>query len=97
MASQSPASAAAASIAPGAAAPFSIRLENPPLNAVDLEASFAAPGEAMAAPAPISAPQAEPPMTLSPEDAIADEGEPHALLGDFGDSLMRVTEHPIVG
>jgi predicted Zn finger-like uncharacterized protein len=85
----------AGDIAPGAATPFSIRIENPPLNAVDLEASFAAPGEAVSAPASMSPAPAAPapsssdaPLSLSPGDEIMEEEEPHALLGDFGASLM---------
>lgn len=82
------------SIPAGGAVPFSIRLENPPLNAVDLEASFAAPGEAVlpASALPEAAPAHpagdEAPMELGPEHQISEEGEPHALLGDFGASLM---------
>jgi len=75
-------------IAPGGATPFSVRLENPPLNAVDLEASFAAPGEAVA-PAPLAPPADESPMDLSPENQVLSEEEPpRALLGGFGDQLM---------
>lgn len=79
----------AGAIAPGAAIPFSVRLENPPLNAVDLEASFAAPGEAVT-PAPMAPPVAdEPTLELSPEDQVlSEEEEPHALLRSFGDQLM---------
>jgi predicted Zn finger-like uncharacterized protein len=81
-------------IAPGAAMPFSIRIENPPLNAVDLEASFAAPGEALTPPAPVAPPTAPPtgdaPLTLSPANEIIKGEDPHALLGDFGASLMPV-------
>jgi predicted Zn finger-like uncharacterized protein len=81
-------------ISPGAATPFAIRIENPPLNAVDLEASFAAPGEAVSAPAPVTPPSSAPPvasdapLSLSPRDEIMDGEEPHALLGDFGATLM---------
>lgn len=78
----------AGAIAPGAAVPFSVRLENPPLNAVDLEASFAAPGEAVT-PAPMAPAVEEPPLELSPEDQVLSEEEPpHALLRSFGDQLM---------
>jgi predicted Zn finger-like uncharacterized protein len=90
---------AVSDIAPGAAAPFSIRIENPPLSAVDLEASFAAPGEAISAPAsmtPQPAPQPgsglDAPLSLSPGDEIVGDEEPHALLGDFGASLMPAPE-----
>ena len=37
---------------PGAAVPFQIRVDNPPADAVDLEATFASPGEALAAGGP---------------------------------------------
>lgn len=39
-------------LAPGAAVPFQIRVDNPPADAVDLEATFASPGEALAAGGP---------------------------------------------
>ncbi len=83
-------------IAPGAATPFSIRIENPPLNAVDLEASFASPGEVLTPAAPMTPPAApspgDAPLTLSPGDEISGGEEPHALLGDFGASLMPAHE-----
>lgn len=86
-------------VAAGTAIPFSIRLENPPTNAVDLEASFAAPGEGgVAAPAgPDGAPAAaDPTLELSEEHLapeISEELEPHAMApSGFGDGLMPYSE-----
>jgi hypothetical protein len=81
----------------GGAAPFQIRVENPPADAVDLEATFASLAEAASADAPhvapvISAPEAhEEPLELT--HPVADEHaegfEPQALSyeGQVNDGL----------
>lgn len=50
-------------IPPGGSAPFHIRVENPPLEAVDLETTFASPGE------PITATRYEPTLELGVDHA----------------------------
>lgn len=70
----------------GAGAPFQVRLENPPAEAVDLEASFASYGEAPAAPAPAPAEApagADAPLELGPEHEAVDE-EGHTLSQSVG-------------
>lgn len=81
----------AAEIAPGQGAPFQIRLENPPVDAADLEAAFASYGEAergavMARPmnehgaeAPLVDPESNT-LELTSDQALPDgEAPPHAL------------------
>jgi len=69
----------APAIAAGQGTPFLIRVENPPVEAVDLEAAFApgapSPGaNAPAAAAPHGA-NLDGPLNLTPEDAIGEDGE----------------------
>jgi predicted Zn finger-like uncharacterized protein len=71
----------AGAIAPGAVAPFQVRLDDPPADAVDLEAAFASYGEPnspLLAAQPSTAP--EQPLVLGPEDMIE---EPQAALDDL--------------
>lgn len=79
-------------IASGAGAPFQIRLENPPAEAVDLEASFASFGQApTAAPAAAHSPAAtglDAPLVLGPE---------HELIDAEGHELSQSDAGPIDG
>lgn len=67
-------------LAAGASAPFQIRVENPPADAVDLEAAFASMTEAYAAsvehhdPAPVATPAAHDEAPLELRDPISVEG-----------------------
>lgn len=70
-------------IAAGAAAPFQIRVENPPDDAVDLEATFASFAEAAMAggPAHVS-PNTEEPLELT--HPVGEDGAAPAALNDIG-------------
>jgi predicted Zn finger-like uncharacterized protein len=70
-------------ISPGGAQPFQFRVENPPTDAVDLEAAFATAAEAqtaLAAPAapPAPAPALAAPLELGPEAVVSGQGGPAA-------------------
>jgi hypothetical protein len=70
----------AAPLAAGGAAPFQIRVENPPADAVDLEATFASFAEANAAGGSVAPPSAAP--AAAPHDAPLELHEP--LLDEEG-------------
>lgn len=83
-----------APLSAGAAAPFQIRVENPPADAVDLEATFASLAEAASADAPhaspvATAPHEEPLELTQPVDEHAEGFEPQTLSyeGEVGDGL----------
>lgn len=79
----------AGSIAAGASAPFQIRVENPPADAVDLETTFASLAEAAAQPqrvAPPPSPAATPTSTI---DAPLVLGPPQELTDEEGHSLSQ--------
>jgi hypothetical protein len=72
-----------AAIGAGRGAPFLIRVENPPTEAVDLEAAFAVGAVALhpprqAPPAVTEQPALDGPLDLTPEHAVDDHGEPAA-------------------
>lgn len=74
-----------AHIPAGHAAAFQIRLENPPADAVDLEAAFASPGEAARETAQAASPTAalEGPLVLGPEQDAA-PAAPNRALSENG-------------
>jgi predicted Zn finger-like uncharacterized protein len=74
-------------VAAGAAVPFQIRVENPPSDAVDLEATFASFSDATFAggPAHVSpAPQVEEPLLLDTPVEEGHLGEPATTTSDLG-------------
>jgi predicted Zn finger-like uncharacterized protein len=96
-----------ATIAAGGATPFAVRLANPPMDAVDLEASFLAPGQT--APEPVDH---ETPLELghdnlapagsddghAPEAAPTGAHDPHAADGPHALNLReRYEEYDTVG
>ncbi len=66
-------------IAPGAARQFSTIVSNPPVSAVDLEATFATAAEARKAPAPVAQVMAAAPARAAARDSKPKTG--HALGG----------------
>jgi hypothetical protein len=71
----------AGAIAPGAATPFEVRLDDPPVDAVDLEAAFASYGETGDA-VLAAEPRSADPLVLGPEQMI-ETGRPQAALDDL--------------
>lgn len=71
-------------IAPGGAAPFQIRVENPPTEAVDLEATFAGFSEATLA---ADAPRVSPPVAPhAEEELLLDQPIDQHVIGEADDA-----------